>query len=393
MVKTSNPMKVDAVVVGMGILGLLLAKRLLDLGQTVVVIEKSPTIAHGASIKNHGWLHQGTSHTLSAKDLVQGNDMARQLQYGHAFFKDYAPECFDNPFKPTYAITRDTGRAMMAREIWSQCGVPYTEIPVEDFLHAEPSFNPTQVVAAFRIADSQVNNRMLFMKLYTEIKRKGAAILTGASYEYEKSDTIRVISMYGELLVKSSLFFYATGANLNNSYQKLTGQTLDMHHYKSHLLYMPRITEHSIIGLDDDSPIVVNHDDVSVVNRPHDQVLSMNGDYRVDEAEVSRTLALTVRSYSNAAKLSRDDIKAAACLKPAVSSGDFNVNASIHQPMPGHIFALPGKMTAAPYVADMIVRSVSSKLNLDPITPRPFDADVDSIIPAAKARSHQPLSV
>lgn len=389
MAKTNNPLKVDAVVVGMGILGLLLAKRLLDLGQTVVVIEKSPTIAHGASIKNHGWLHQGTSHTLSAKDLVQGNEIARHLQYGHAFFKSYALECFDEPLKPTYAITRDNGRAMMAREIWSQCGVPYTEIPVEDFLRAEPGVNPSRVAAVFQIADSQINNRMLFMKLYAEIKRKGAAILTGATYEYEGSDAVRVNSMYGELRVKSSLFFYATGANLNNSYQKLTGKSLNMHHYKSHLLYMPRITNHSIIGLDDDSPIIVNHDDVSVVNRPHDQVLSMNGDYRVDEAEVSRTLAMTVHAYPNAAKLSRDDVKAAACLKPTVSNSGFSINASVHQPKPGHIFALPGKMTAAPYVADMIIRSVSSQLNMDPVTPRPFDVEADPIVPSM----HQSLTV
>lgn len=377
MANQSNPLKVDAVVVGMGILGLLLAKRLLDLGQTVVVLEKSPTIAHGASIKNHGWLHSGTSHTLSAKDIVQGTDIAKQLQYGHAFFKSYAPECFDEPFKPSYAITKDNGRAMMAREIWSQCGVPYTEIPVEDFLRIEPNIDASQVAAAFQIADGRINNRLMFMKLYAEIKRKGAAILTGASYEYESNNTVHIKSMYGELSVHSPLFFYTTGANLNNSYQKLTGKSLTMEHYKSHLLYLPRITDNSIIGLDDDSPIIVNHDGVSVVNRPHDQVLSMNGDYRVDEAEVNRTLALLVRAYPGAATLSRDDIKAAACLKPSVSESGFSVDFSVHQPLPGHIFALPGKMTAAPYVADKLISQISSQLNLNPITPRPFDTDTD----------------
>lgn len=377
MANQNNPLKVDAVVVGMGILGLLLAKRLLDLGQTVVVLEKSPTIAHGASIKNHGWLHSGTSHTLSAKDMVQGTEIAKQLQYGHAFFKSYAPECFDDPFKPSYAITNDNARAMMAREIWSQCGVPYTEIPVSEFLQIEPNIDPSQVTAAFQIADGRINNRLMFMKLYTEIKQKGAAILTGASYEYESNNTIHVKSMYSELRVHSSLFFYATGANLNNSYQKLTGKSLNMHHYKSHLLYLPLVTQNSIIGLDNDSPIIVNHGNVSVVNRPHDQVLSMNGDYRVDEAEVNRTLALLVRAYPNAARLSRDDVQAAACLKPSISDSGFSVNASVHQPMPGHIFALPGKMTAAPYVADMLVNQAASQLNLNPITPRPFDVDTD----------------
>jgi L-2-hydroxyglutarate oxidase LhgO len=54
----------DAVVVGAGILGLLLAKRLLDFGQQVVLIDKSLTVANGASAMNHGWVHQGSAPSL-----------------------------------------------------------------------------------------------------------------------------------------------------------------------------------------------------------------------------------------------------------------------------------------------------------------------------------------
>lgn len=45
--------QVDAAVVGMGVLGLIIAKRLVDFGQRVAVIEQSPTLADGPSIKNH----------------------------------------------------------------------------------------------------------------------------------------------------------------------------------------------------------------------------------------------------------------------------------------------------------------------------------------------------
>jgi len=79
--------EVDAAVIGMGVLGLVIAKRLVDFGQKVVVIDQSATIANGPSIKNHGWLHTGTAHALSVENPAKANMLVRKLQYGHRFLR------------------------------------------------------------------------------------------------------------------------------------------------------------------------------------------------------------------------------------------------------------------------------------------------------------------
>lgn len=376
----NNLVKVDAVVVGAGIMGLMLAKRLLDFGQTVAVIEKSPTIAYGSSSKNHGWVHQGTTHALSASSLAEAKQTTQQLQYGYRFFKAYAPEAFDEPFTSTYAVTKNAIQADRAREIWKTCGVPFEELTREQFAEIEPGISDEHAAFFFRVADGRINNRLLFMKLLTEIKRKGALVLSGATYDYTAIDTIRTVTEYGTTHVSAPLFFYATGAHLDESYTKLMGKPLGLTCYKSHLLYMPRITHASVIGLDADSPIIINHGDVSVVNRPHDEQSSQPGDYAVDHEEIRRSLAVLQDSYPVAKTIPMSQIQVAACLKPNIPAehddDGLHINISTYQPIPGHIFALPGKMTAAPYVADSLVRLVAPKLNLSPVTPRPFDVSV-----------------
>jgi glycine/D-amino acid oxidase-like deaminating enzyme len=374
----NNAIKVDAVVVGVGIMGLMLAKRLLDFGQTVAIIEKSPTIAYGSSSKNHGWIHQGTTHSLSASSLAEAKQTTQQLQYGFNFFKSYAPEAFDEPFIPTYAVTKNADRAAQARKIWTASGVPFEELTKEQFADVESGIYPDHAGYFFRVADGRMNNRLVFMKLLTEIKRKGAFVLTGAAYEYTSRDTVRVESSFGTTRITSPLFFYATGASIDESYQKLMGAPLGVVCYKSHLLYVPRMTNVSVIGLDDDSPIIINHGDISIVNRPHDQQLSQAGDYDIDYDEVRRSIAVLQDSYPVAREIPLSQIRAIACLKPTIPSAQgldgLRINASTYEPLPGHIFALPGKMTAAPYVADTLLKQVSSRFNLSPVTARPFDA-------------------
>ncbi len=380
----NNKVKVDAVVVGTGIMGLMLAKRLLDFGQTVAVVEKSPTIAYGSSSKNHGWVHQGTTHSLSAVSLSEAKQTTQQLQYGYHFFKTYAPEAFDEPFTATYAVTKDAARAARAREIWKACGVPFEELTSEQFLEIEPGISGDHAKFFFRVADGRVNNRLLFMKLLTEIKRHGALMLTGATYDYTAIDTVRVVTEYGTTHVVAPLFFYAAGAHLDEAYSKLMGKPLGITCYKSHLLYMPRFTNVSVIGLDADSPIVINHGDTSIVNRPHDEQRAQAGDYEIDHEEIRRSIAVLHDSYPIAKTMPMSQVQVAACLKPNIPAehGDegLHINVSTYQPIPGHIFALPGKMTAAPYVADSLVKLVAPKLNLSPVTPRPFEV---ALAPAA----------
>lgn len=304
----------------------------------------------------------------------------KKLQYGHKFFAGYAPECLAEPFTPTYAATRDPLLADRARETWSRLGVPHEELGVDQFSEMEPGIDPEAASFFFRSADSRINNRLLFAKLFTDIKRGEAIALTDAQYEYEDEQTIRVSSAEGESRITSPLYFYATGTGLGESYAKLTGESLSMEWWKSHLLFLPRITNASVVHLDRNSPIIINHGEVSIANRSYDEVPVASPDLAVDIEEVERAFEVVSRHYPRARDFAAE-VRAIACLKPHIKSDGpvvrHDVGEVIYQPREGHMFALPGKMTEAPYVADSLVRSVHEKLDLSNISRRPIEVAAD----------------
>lgn len=367
---------VDAIVIGAGILGLMVAKHLVDVGQTVALVEQSETIADGSSIKNHGWLHTGIAHSLSVRSPLQARVLVKKLQHGHRFFTSYAPECFDEPLDPTYAVARDPELADRARTDWVRFDIPHRELGPDEFFEIEPGLNPEKASYFFENTDARINNRLLFAKLMTDIRRGGALALKGASYEYDDSQTIQVTNTAGRHKLRSQLFFYTTGAGLDESYEKLTGGSLGMRYWKSHLLVMPRITNASIVSLDHGTPIVINHGNASIVNRSYDEVLLSDRDSGVDSAEVARAFDVLCEYYPRAADHT-EGMHAVACLKPDIPDSTtavrHNIGESIYEPRPGHIFALPGKMTEAPYVAASLVRGASERLNLRLISKRPLD--------------------
>lgn len=291
---------VDAVVVGGGILGLVVAKHLVDFGQRVALVEQSHAIADGPSIKNHGWLHTGLAHSLSVEDPIAGKELVAKLQFGHRFFTSYAPECLNEPSQPTYAIAQDPELAHRARMNWTNFGVPFKELSYNHFFEVEPGLDPSQASFFFEGTDSRINNRLLFAKLLTDIRRGGALALLGASYEYEDDQTMYVSTDDDATRLRSPLFFYTTGAGLDESHQKLTGESLGIEFWKSHLLLLPRITAESIVSLDRNTPIVINHGSVSIVNRSYDENPAAGDDTTVDLEEVERAFEALSTYYPRA---------------------------------------------------------------------------------------------
>ena len=50
-----------------------------------------------------------------------------------------------------------------------------------------------------------------------------------------------------------------------------------------------------------------------------------------------------------------------------------SLNIAISEPIPGHIVVLPGKMTEAPYLTDILTSYIHSKLDNTKIALRPCD--------------------
>lgn len=379
-------LETNATIVGSGIMGLLMAKKLIDLGQTVVLLDSNPTVAYGASIKNHGWLHRGSAHSVSVKDPEEAKKVVSKLIYGHEYLRSYALECVEEPFEPIFTMTQDDGTAQRAVSSWSNLGVFYEEIPRSKFLEMDPQIRGDLPFYVFKTADLKINNRMLFSKLLTEIRTKGGIVINNAVYDYKDPNNLEVTSQEQIFGVSSEIFIYCTGAKLGEQYARLTGKTLPMSFWKSHLLYLPRFSPYSVVSLDRDQPIIINHADVSVINRAYDEIESDRADYEVDQAEVERSFHSLCSLYPSASLL-RPRLESIACSKPSIKTAGnrYSVNSSIFEPLPNHYFMLPGKMTEAPYVADELLHRIYSKLDFAEVAKRPIDRFLENSYERAKA--------
>lgn len=371
----SRSFRSDVVIVGGGVMGLLTAKKLTDLGQTVTLLEESSTIAHGASIKNHGWLHRGTAHAISIKDNEQAKYVVQKLIYGYEYLKSYAQECVEEPFSPVFSVTQDEKLASHAVATWDNLGVNYEKISREDFVKIDPFVNPNLPFHIFKSADLQINNRMLFQKLLTDINNKNGVVINEASYLYSDDNEIEVSSKGEIFTVSADTFIYCTGANLKETYRKLTGRSIGVSFWKSHLVFLPRINPHSLVSLDRDQPIIINHGETSIVNRAYDEVECEEPDYSINLQQVELAFDSLCNMYPCARNL-KSELQYIACVKPSVHIEDasrHSVDSQIFEPIPNHFFVLPGKMTEAPYVADELLHRLYQKLDFAEITPRPID--------------------
>lgn len=365
----------DAIIIGAGVLGLIIAKKLADLGQQVTLIDSSPTLAQGASIRNHGWLHRGTAHAISIKDKEEAKQVVQKLIYGYEYLRSYAWECVEEPFNPIYAVTHNEELAKQATETWEELGVIFQEVAWKNFLHLEPSISSDTPRYVFKTADLQINSRMLYQKLLTDIHNKGGTVLNGATYKYSDNNSFEVNSRGRTYSLESNLFLYCVGANTAEEFAKLTGQNLNISFWKSHLLILPRVSRFSLISLDRDCPIIINHQNTSIVNRAYDETSSSHYEVEIDQSQVDLVFESLIRYFPQVAN-QKDQIKAISCSKPSIkfSKADrHSVRSEVLEPIPGHFFILPGKMTEAPYVADEMIHQLYAKLNFSDITPRPVD--------------------
>ncbi len=365
----------DTVIVGSGITGLLLAKKLSDLGQSIILVDSNSKLAFGASIKNHGWLHRGTVHAVSIPDKTQAKNVVQKLIYGHEFIKSYAGECIEDPFEPIYVTTDEALTAQRAVELWKEFGVDYEEISREVFYEKDELINQDSSSYFFKSSDLKINNRILFQKLLSDIKRNQGMVVPMADIRLTDSKTMSVLTHERKLGIRAEAFVYCTGAVLDQTYQKVTGSSLNISFWKSHLLYLPRFNPYSVVSLDKDGPIIINHREMSVINRGYDEMSCTQGDYTVDQSQVASSFSSLRKKYPIVVEL-RDRLRFIACIKPSIKTINdqrHSVESNILEPVPGHYFVLPGKMTEAPYVVDELIHAIYQKLDFSEISQRPID--------------------
>lgn len=367
---------VDISVVGGGVTGLMLTKKFTDLGYTVALVEKQTRLAGGPSTKNEGWLHRGTYHATSIRDETQALAVARRCIYGHEQWRQFAPEAVEDIETTSYAVISSEEGAERATERWDKAGVVYRLLTKDEFEKENPEVDTTALVEFFEVGDVSVNSKILYQKLATQARKGGAEIFLGSTLHPEGEGVATITQQDGEpIKVHSDKLIVTAGYGIGEMHREITGEELPVRYWKSHLVVMPRITQHNVFSLDPGEAALFNHGRNSVVGQHEDAVVEEHPNFTIIDEREKLVFKATERLFPGATQ-HKTSYQAVACIKPDIAripgqARSLDIDVFRRE---GVIFVLPGKMTEAPYVADKVVQEIfEESVDFGDVALRPTD--------------------
>ncbi len=393
----SERIEADITIVGAGIAGLWSAKELIDRGLSVNIVEKSDTLADGATTRNEGWLHAGTYHAVGIENEAEIAPVTSGIRWSHEAIVGFAPESIDHG--PTFAVVASDDLAHKAVNRWEQTGVGYREV-FKDAIGDSEYIDTERLRAIFNVEDKSINTRVLCQKLAHYVLKRGARIFTEATFVPE-SDTAAEVDVRGgdRYTLSSSRFLITTGAGIKDIVEEVTGRELTTRFFKAHLLVLPRLTTDNYFHLEAGESGFMNHGNASVVAVNRDGIELAAPDYSVVREKEQLAYASLVRMVPSAQRHELGGkITAVVCNKPDVTGGfgdTQSLDVKIFEPSPNYICALPGKMTMAPYLASRVANLLTAgipKLASPPVqsnTPERFTNEVVTLRPADRWMQQQ----
>jgi hypothetical protein len=187
-------------------------------------------------------------------------------------------------------------------------------------------------------------------------------------------DSEATLRVHGEETtpLQSQLFIYTAGAGIRDLFKSQFAMHLPVRFWKSHLLITSRLTGPGVFYLDPKEAAIMHHDQCSIVGLNEDAVECPEPNSDVHPASIAALLAAVHRAI----KVKAFHYLPVACIKVDVAptlQQARSLNVNVFEPLPQHICALPGKMSEAPYVTDMLVKLTYQRLASDRIAQRPCD--------------------
>ena len=365
-----NLLKVDVGVVGGGVVGLFMVNKLTDLGLSVAVIERSGRLASEASTRNEGWGHRGTYHAAAIEDRRIALQVAKQTSEGYKQIVRFAPEVVEDPEAPALALLRNEQRIDEVKSRWDEAGIPYQEICCACLKRTESRVKTRDIAAAFEVKDVSLNTRRLFEKLRDHAQERGARFFTQTEVDYFKDYAARLSGpACSPKWLEARLYIHASGWGMKEFFRSKLSIELPLRFWKSHLLDLPRVNKHSIFCLDPGEATLMHHGEWSIAGSNADQVNVLEPLPDVNEAAIENLKQALQRLIED---VDLAEARARACIKVDSDPGIVDMckggyarpqlSIAFGEPIPGHIWMLPGKMTEAPYVADIVTEEVCNRL-------------------------------
>ncbi|HJP96913.1 MAG TPA: FAD-dependent oxidoreductase [Candidatus Saccharimonadales bacterium] len=378
----------DVTVVGAGIAGLWSAKELIDQGLSVCVVERSGTLANGATTKNEGWLHAGTYHAVAVEDEEEALRVTERTLYGHDAIVDFAPESIDHT--KSFALFSEDHLVHKALYRWGKAGVISSELSASQRANLE--VRTAGVHTTFEVKDKSVNSVTLCQKLARYIIDSGGRILTGANFMPQTDTSADIVNSNGERqMLRSNRFLLTSGAGIRLLHKELTGHELLMRYFKAHLLVAPRLFRDNYFYMGSGEAGVMSHGKASIVGVNRDGIELSQPDYAITPSKENlvRNAVLGMMPQGSLPHF-EGQFTAIACCKPDIYTSHKDtqsLNVQIFEAAPNYICALPGKMTEAPYLGRAAMLHViggypDSPHHIPPyitqdaiplVTPRPMD--------------------
>ena len=363
---------VDVVIIGAGLSGLMIAKKLTEIGLQVVLLERKSVVGSEASTKNHGWLHSGAYHSASHDDKNKAIEIARTCKYGFEQILSYAPEVVENPNMKTFALIQDKIGATIAEERWLDSKIEYSHISHSTFAKNFSKFllpNSTQI---FQVDDVGIDTTLLCRKLLWHCNQIGVEIL----FETQILEITgkKIIAKYHNQLcqIDASSVIYAAGAGIKDFLLRFSNVQVRV--WESSLLIVPQVVNCNFFFTHANSINLINHLGKSIVG------ISRDTRQEIGQSQIDKTTA-NMRVLGKLAKVINMELDiphiSYACKKVDLTVNEFktehDLGISIFEPEEGHFLVVPGKMTAIPYMTDEIVRRIHRYIKSDFIGIRPLD--------------------
>lgn len=162
----------DSIVIGGGFYGARLALALRAEGESVLVLEREPTLLGRASLINQARVHNGYHYPRSILTAV------RSRQNYDRFREEYAESMFEK-FDHYYAIARNDSKtnASQFAQFCNRVGAPYGPAPV----HIRNLFNPAQVEDVILVQECAFDAARLRERMSFDLNREGVEVLVNAT--------------------------------------------------------------------------------------------------------------------------------------------------------------------------------------------------------------------
>lgn len=367
-------MKYDVALIGGGITGLMAAQKISALGLRVALIEKHQALASGPSTRNEGWLHRGTYHSSSIRDRATAIQVARRCIYGHEQLKHFAPEAIENPDVLPLALVQLQDKLPEVISRWEEANVRFRQLSTSEGRALVPNASLEKCAGIFQVDDVSINTRILYKKLAVAAKKFGCDFYIGHDITSIVDQTIFARDESGNAKqIDAIKIIYSTGVGAKELFRSFHKIDLPIRYWKSHLVITKRLAQAGIFYLDPHEAAMMHHGDVSIVGFNEDALLCDDPTYDTIKDRVENIKQGIKRIFP---AWNSDHTMSVACVKV-----DFAVDAKsarslsiqMNEPIAGHVVVLPGKMTEAPYLTDVLTSYVHEELDSSDISLRPCD--------------------